>query len=182
MHVPRVDEGRLHVPVGIADRSPGTPRGPGCRARGGRGSGAFGRLPGPADGPGGGLQAEAGDRLGLPIRPAEGLAPADAPADGLLLGGIHRGVDAGDPVVGPGDRPGVGDRPRGPGRAGGVSRQAAPTPVLGAGDEAGLEGVALDVAASDEEVVVILDGEGLEASLVEVAGTGRVAVGVPGFR
>jgi hypothetical protein len=35
--------------------------------------------------------------------------------------------------------------------------QATPFPILGPRDEAGPEGVALDVAAGDEEMVVILD-------------------------
>ena len=47
--------------------------------------------------------------------------------------------------------------------------EAAPGPVLGPFDQAGRQGVALDVAADLQEVLVALDREALEAALVEVA-------------
>jgi len=42
-----------------------------------------------------------------------------------------------------------------------------------------VEGDALDVAAERQEVPVVLDREGFEAALVQVAGPGGVPVGVP---
>jgi hypothetical protein len=57
--------------------------------------------------------------------------------------------------------------------------QAGPPPVRRPADQPGPERVPLDVPQDRVQVVVLLDGERLEPPLVQVAGPGRVVVGVP---
>jgi hypothetical protein len=65
------------------------------------------------------------------------------------------------------------------GRRAKTVRQAAPRPVLRATDEASFERVPLDVPAHAHEHAGFLDGEGLEATLVDGSLTDALAVAVP---
>jgi hypothetical protein len=55
-------------------------------------------------------------------------------------------------------------------------RRARPATILGALDQAGAHGVALDVAEHGQKVIVLLDGKGAEAALVDVAAAMIMAV------
>lgn len=113
-----------------------------------------------------------------PIVGAVGPAAGGGGADGVQFGLGLGAVDGAGPVGRAVDRPVV-EQVGGDVGAGGAAGERAPRPVGRAGDEVGAEGVALDVAADAEEVVVEFDGEALEAALVQVATAGGVAVGVP---
>jgi hypothetical protein len=52
--------------------------------------------------------------------------------------------------------------------------QASPTPILGLCNEAGPQRIPFHIATDGEEMVIRLDRERLETTLVEVAGAGRV--------
>jgi hypothetical protein len=60
--------------------------------------------------------------------------------------------------------------------------KAAPLPVLGALDEPGAQRVALDVSTDRDEVIVRLNGKGLESALVQVAAAHASAMRVPSLR
>jgi len=51
--------------------------------------------------------------------------------------------------------------------------QAAPTPVLGSSDQVGAQGIALDIAANRQKMVILLDRKGFESALVERPGARR---------
>jgi len=57
--------------------------------------------------------------------------------------------------------------------------QTAPWPLLGALYQIRAQSVALDVTANGEEMDVLLYGKGLEASLIQVPGSGGRAMSVP---
>ena len=121
------------------------------------------------------LEGEAVDGAGEPGVVAERAAAGLAGVEAVEFLGGQGGVDGAGPVVGAGDGPVIGEDAAevreafrgGRGGRGGAGVEAGPGPVLGAAAEVGGEGVALDVAAGGEEVVVTLDREGLEAALVE---------------
>lgn len=62
------------------------------------------------------------------------------------------------------------------------SPEAAPPPVLRPANQVRSQGVSLDIAAHGEEMVFRLDRERLEASLIHVAGTATVPMGMPPLR
>ncbi len=57
--------------------------------------------------------------------------------------------------------------------------QTRPRPPFGAPHQLSAQGVAFDVSANGEKVLVFLNGEGLEAALVERPGTAAVVVRMP---
>src|SRR5947209_7386414 len=127
------------------------------------------------------LEAEAGHGAGGPRPVPERAAAREARVEVSRVFGGDRRVDPLDPVARPRDRPGGGQQQVAQGGLGGVGvrlaggarggggadgaaePEAAPAPVLGAADQAGGQGVALDVAGGQEEVAVGLDREALEA-------------------
>lgn len=60
--------------------------------------------------------------------------------------------------------------------------QTAPPPLFGPLHQVGTQGIALDVPRERVKMLVLRDGERLEAALIDVAAAGRVAVGVPALR
>ena len=95
---------------------------------------------------------------------AQGCLPMGGVADGAASRLGHGGVDRLNPALAVWGRSRI--------EAGGTGRpgQAGPWPVFSPLDQVGPEGVALDVTEDDAEVVIFLDGKGLEASLPDVAG------------
>src|SRR5271166_4895526 len=69
-----------------------------------------------------------------------------------------------------------------PGTHGGTSPEAAPPPSLGPLDQPRAEGIAFDVPAHCQEMAVILNRKGFEPTLIQVASTGRMAMGMPPLR
>jgi hypothetical protein len=57
--------------------------------------------------------------------------------------------------------------------------QTRPRPPFGPQHQMGTQGVAFDITANDEKVIVLLDRKALEAALVERTGAAAVVVGVP---
>ena len=106
-----------------------------------------------------------------PRRAAEWSAAAHAGANRINLRPGLRPVHQTEPVTRLAHRPG---------RkqaaliiiAAAANPQARPRPIFGAANQIGPQRVALDVACDDEKVVIALDGEGLVATLVEVAAAG----------
>ncbi len=109
---------------------------------------------------------------------AVGRAAVDTAAQGFEFGDGLRVVDVAHPVSRPGDWPVaeefllvLGLLPAVP--------EAAPTPVFGLAYEVGAQRVALDVTTDGQQVVVGCDEEGLEATLVQVAGADGAVRRVP---
>lgn len=122
------------------------------------------------------FQAQVLHELLSPIVVAEGGSTPCAGAQRCQFLIALRFVHERTPVIGSLDRPvaeqvGV--------AAGFAAPQAAPAPVLGAWHEAGAQRVAFDISQYDQQVEVGLDGEGFEASLIEVAGARGVVMRVP---
>jgi hypothetical protein len=57
--------------------------------------------------------------------------------------------------------------------------EARPTPLLSARDEAGAHGIAFDIAQQYVKILIRLNRERLESTLIEVASARRVSMGVP---
>jgi hypothetical protein len=113
------------------------------------------------------LQAEPPRGLYHPPRTAERPAPPQTHAQALDLRFRLRRVDVHQPIVRPRHRTRIQRRPGSPLVRG--QRRTGPRPVLGRRDQMGAERVALDVAQHREQVLVLLDGEGAEAALLDVA-------------
>ena len=58
------------------------------------------------------------------------------------------------------------------------SAQRTPSPVLGSFDESGPQGVALDVSADQQKVLIILDGKTLETALIDMSLAAGPVVGM----
>ena len=113
----------------------------------------------------------------LPIRPEEELLWSVSIADfnhdsklDILVGGGLGAVEECEPAVGEGDRA-VGE-PCGASLVVACAHGGGgPWPVGGGVfHQVGAERISFDVAHGDEEVAVLLDGEGFEAALPDVAG------------
>ena len=115
----------------------------------------------------------------MPAGIAEGAPAIDAGSQGVEFGGGFGTVDPGGPVAAETKGPVLRGRKPGWRGLGHAIVEAAPFPVLGAFDEIGAQRVALDVSGDREKVFVVLDRERFVPSLVEGAGAGGVAVGVP---
>jgi hypothetical protein len=128
------------------------------------------------------LQPQPSRGLLLPRRRPIRLAASNASLHRLILGRAHRHVDPQFPVGRTLDRPGAQERPRRRGIARPIPPQTSPTPILGLHDQAGTKCIPFHVATGGEEMLIRLHGERLEATLVEVAETGRAMMGVPPLR
>jgi hypothetical protein len=111
------------------------------------------------------LESEPSSGLGRPGVGSKWSLSVDAPAQCLELR-VGRGcVDPVDPFSRAGHGAGMAPEPGFGGKAGG---QARPGPMFRAHDEVRSQRVALDLAQDDQEVLILLDGEGFEAPLPDV--------------
>jgi len=119
------------------------------------------------------FQVEAAGGLADPARMAEGRSAVDAATKGLEFLGRLRLVDLSRPAA----RAVDGRLSRQVGRIlQTIHPEARPRPVFGGADELGAERVALDVGQDAEQVRVLLNREGAEAALPDVAATAMAAV------
>jgi len=144
-------------------------------------SGTFFQVPWSAAGPDCCLKAQSLDDSRGPPFVAIRCPPRDRTPNGRQLGFGLRGVHVLQPACVASDGPRCQDRfltsismmP---------SPEAAPPPVLRPANQVRSQGVSLDIAAHGEEMVFRLDRERLEASLIHVAGTATVPMGMPPLR
>ena len=116
------------------------------------------------------MQAEPFRGAGLPRLFAKGRAANHRTAQGFQLGFSLRFLDVLPPTARQRDGAVVHEAV---GVAGKAMPEARPSPLGGLFDQIRPQGVALDVAEDGQQVVVFLDGERLEAALIERAGARR---------
>ena len=116
-----------------------------------------------------------------PIAISQGSAPVDAGANGLESRGGQRLVDPLGPTRGAGDGP-SGQQTRLPRGFFQPPIQRTPRPVLGASDQSGPQGVALDVPADQQKVFIILDRKTLQPAMIDLSLAARPVVGMQPHR
>ena len=122
--------------------------------------------------------------LGCPPHPrVRAVRPATlhTASEGLQLGLRLRFIHPVEPVSRPLQRPGC--EPHGCRvLALGSTPQTRPAPLLCTDYQTRAQGIALDVPAHHQKMIIRLHGEGLEAPLVQMAGSGRSMMGMPALR
>jgi hypothetical protein len=131
----------------------------------------FCALPRPSAGAEGGFEAPLVGGGCLPVVTAVRRAAGEAVADRLQFRLGLRAIDVLQPPATARHRAGVQRRPVVAGQS-----EAAVRPVLSAADQVGPQGVAFDVPQHGQQVLILLNGERLEASLPDVAAAAVMAM------